>query len=123
MNVAERAMNPFAAYLAQAAALVEAELDAIFVEEKARLDAQTPELASLFEQVRALTSRGGKRLRAALVLLGYRAFGGEGERAALPAARMNAPAIMNRLIVEKLLHVSGCDHTGASASTMPLLVM
>lgn len=86
MNVAERAMNPFAAYLAQAAALVEAELDAIFVEEKARLDAQTPELASLFEQVRALTSRGGKRLRAALVLLGYRAFGGEGERAALPAA-------------------------------------
>lgn len=81
-------MQPtFADFLQTVQARVEADLEARLSAEGQRVERDAPELAPLVAQVRDLTARGGKRLRAALVLLGYRlAAGSDSDDAALPAA-------------------------------------
>jgi len=77
----------FADFLQAVQARVEADLEARLRVEGQRVERDAPELAPLVAQVRDLTARGGKRLRAALVLLGYRiATASETDDVALPAA-------------------------------------
>lgn len=77
----------FADFLKDVQQRVEADLSIRLEAEELRVTRDAAELVPLVKQVRELTSRGGKRLRAALVLLGYRlATRGPDDAVALPAA-------------------------------------
>ncbi len=77
----------FADFLKRVQPRVEADLEARLAHEAARIEREAPEVSPLVQQVRELTARGGKRLRAALVLLGYRmATRGDDDAPALAAA-------------------------------------
>ena len=77
----------FADFLQRTRPRVEARLERILEDETARVEREAPELAAVVREVRSLTARGGKRLRAALVLLGYQvAARTEADEAVLPAA-------------------------------------
>lgn len=76
----------FADFLKRVQPRVEADLDTFLAHEVARVERDAPEIAPLAQQVRELTGRGGKRLRAALVLLGYRVATGEADDAPALAA-------------------------------------
>jgi geranylgeranyl diphosphate synthase type I len=79
--------SSFADFLKQVQPRVEADLDVLLARETERVERDAPEVAPLVQQTRALTARGGKRLRAALVLLGYRVATRTADDArALPAA-------------------------------------
>lgn len=98
-------MNPFAEYLARTAEVVQRELQVLFEAEAERIAARTPELTPMFKQVRELTERGGKRLRAALVLLGYRVVAGDVD----PVAALPAAAAMELLQTYFLVHDDWMD--------------
>lgn len=80
-------MSEFVDFLAEVQDRVGGELTALLDAEMSRVSREAPELRALIGAVRDLTERGGKRVRAALVLLGHQAVSPVSDRAvALPAA-------------------------------------
>lgn len=65
---------------------VEARLTRLFEREAARAATLSPDVVALTRAVESLTMRGGKRQRAALVVLGHRLAGAADDAGALPGA-------------------------------------
>ncbi len=99
------APTTFADFLQRVQPLVETELESLLQAERARANREAPEVAPLVEQVHALSCRGGKRLRAALVLLGYRV----GTRSVADAPALAAAAAMELLQTYLLIHDDWMD--------------
>lgn len=95
----------FADFLKDAQSRVEGDLEIRLHAEESRVKRDAAELVPLIAQVRELTARGGKRLRAALVLLGYRLAA----RTADDSVAMPAAAAMELLQTYFLVHDDWMD--------------
>ncbi|MCC6647663.1 MAG: polyprenyl synthetase family protein [Polyangiaceae bacterium] len=76
----------FTALVAEVRRDVDARLSGLFEAERARALALSPDAHALARSIEALTMRGGKRQRAALVVLGHRLAGGLDDALAHPGA-------------------------------------
>lgn len=73
-------------WLLEARAEVDAALATFLGEKRREAEAVDPEALALAEEIEALSLRGGKRLRGALVILGHELAGGTSPEPVLPAA-------------------------------------
>lgn len=79
--------------------IVNNQLAALFTAEIAKAERMSTSYVRLWQSIEQLVMAGGKRLRPYMTLLGYRAFGGEDDREALPAA-----------VAQELLHAAVLMH-------------
>lgn len=89
-----------AAWLGDFVPRVNARLDALFRDERARAERTSPEARELVDAVAELSLRGGKRLRAAVLHAGMRAIDGEADAARAIDAGASLELMQSYLLIQ-----------------------